>query len=177
MKMLSAAAATAVFTLALSASAAAGQSGGMSSGRAAPSVMLAPTPVPAPFRGFEPGNFPIPGLPPVPGGIDGRIFGPGHFPRPDHPGKPHDYFYGYGIGIGGVIDRDRGYFTTEGAAPQVVGGHVRYDYDRGYPYDHYSRAIEPDFAVEASQRQSYCVTKWTRGRRGGESVPVRICRN
>ena len=147
--------------------------------------------------GFERGNFPVPGLPSWSDSFGHRNhfrFGfhrPGRIDRPDRPNRPHrrhrrhrddvydhgyGYAYGYGIGIGGVIDPDRGYFATGGEAIQVGSGHVDYDYDRGYPYDHY-RPGEQETAYDMPGRPSYCETRWTRDGQSKDRVPVRICRN
>lgn len=158
------------------------QSAGSSGGGQSASVLAPAAPRPAPSRGFEPGNFP---LPIVPGFSDGREWRDGAGPtRPGRPGKPdrprrRDFYgYGYGIGFGGTIDgADRGYFATGGEPPAVRNRHVDYDYDRGYPYDHYSGRPEREVAYGRASREAYCETEWTRDRRSGQQVPVRVCRN
>lgn len=134
---------------------------------------------PALSRSFEPGNFP---LPIVPGFSDGREWrDDGRFVRPGRRDRPRrrDWFGfgGYGIGFGGDLNPDRGYFATGGEEPAVANGRVRYDYDRGYPYDYYSgeRAGHGDY--ETASREPFCETEWTRDRRSGQQVPVRVCRN
>ncbi len=138
---------------------------------------------------YAPGNFPIPGLPPVAGGIDGRIFGghgridgpdrPNRPDRPDRPDRPRKRDrspYGYGIVYGGSIDPDLGYFASRGSSRRIVNGRVEYDYDRGYPYDHYSYSREAE-APRHTRREAWCETEWTRDHSGGGRVPVRVCRN
>ena len=141
-------------------------------------VTIAPA-APAASRGFERGDFP---LPIVPGFSDGREWRDGGRPgRPSRPHRPRPRgfvgFGGYGIGYGGDLDRDRGYFATAGEAPAVANGRARYDYDRGYPYDYYRGGPERSGGDETALRDSYCETQWTRDRRSGEQVPVRVCRN
>ena len=130
-------------------------------------------------RGFERGNFP---LPIVPGFSDGREWRDGD--RPDRPGgrnRPRRRdafgFGGYGVGFGGDLDPDRGYFANGGEAPAVANGRVRYDYDRGYPYDYYRGERAGHGGYETASREPYCEMEWTRDRRSGQQVPVRVCRN
>ena len=155
-------------------------SGSLSDGRSG--FVLAPAaPAPALSRGFERGNFP---LPIVPGFLDGREWRDDR--RPDRPPRPHPPdrprrrdafgFGGYGIGFGGYLDPDRGYFATGGEASTAANGRVDYDYDRGYPYDHY-RGPARHGAYETASREPYCETEWTRDRRSGQQVSVRVCRN
>jgi hypothetical protein len=108
------------------------------------------------------------------GGRDFRA--PGRPDRPDRPRRRDSYGYGIGIGYGGYIDPDRGYFATGGEALPRGSSGVHYDYDRGYPYAYYRPRREESAAYEAAPRAAYCETKWTRGL-GSERVPVRICRN
>jgi hypothetical protein len=91
-------------------------------------------------------------------------------------------WYGYGIGIssGSTLDPQGGYFAEGAEAPAVVNGRPEYAYDRGYPYDHFgsarsttgARAYDGYGLAERS-----CETEWTRDRRTGRQVSVRVCRN
>ena len=130
-------------------------------------------------RSFEPGNFPIPI---VPGFSDGREWrGKDRHGRPGRPDRPrrrdrNEYHYGYGAESGNYLDPDRGYFAEGGEARATADG-VRYDYDRGYPYDHYRGSPGRQAGYEAASREPYCDMKWTRDRRSGQQVSVRVCRN
>ncbi|HEV2747628.1 MAG TPA: hypothetical protein VGW34_10060 [Allosphingosinicella sp.] len=80
----------------------------------------------------------------------------------------------------GFFGRDRlggGYagFGGWGVGVTLANGPVLYDYDRGYPYDHfnYGERGEPDYAP----RRPRCDTEWTWDARAREEVPVRVCRN
>ncbi len=160
------------------------QSSGSISGSRSGSFM-APA-APALSRGFERGDFP---LPIVPGWSDGRGWRDSGRPdRPRRPGRPRRRdsfgfggygigFGGYGIGFGGDLNRDRGYFATGGEAPAVANGRVHYDYDRGYPYDYYRSGPSGHGGYETASSEPYCETLWTRSRRSGQQVPVRVCRN
>jgi hypothetical protein len=150
--------------------------GGVSGGQSASTITPA---APAPSRGFERGDFP---LPIVPGFSDGREWRDGgRHGRPSRPDRPRRRdiagFGGYGIGYGSDFNRDGGYFATQGETPAVANGRARYDYDRGYPYDYYRGGPERSGGDETALRDSYCETQWTRDRRSGEQVPVRVCRN
>ena len=152
------------------------QSSGSISGGQSGSVLAPAAPALSLSRGFERGDFPLPA---VPGFSDGREWRDGDRPgrphRPDRPGRRGPL--GYGIGFGGDLDPDRGYFKTRGEAPAVANGRVDYDYDRGYPYDYYRGGSERNGGYETASREPYCETEWTRNRRSGQQVPVRVCRN
>jgi hypothetical protein len=117
--------------------------------------------------------------------------------RPRHPcgkrGRCRDrnflgYGFGYGYGYGYDEDfgyRDmmaearNGYFNHGGESRGVRNGRVRYDYDRGYPYEYYRDHRDGgdyDRAPEYTARARYCETELTRDRRG-QQVSVRVCRN
>jgi hypothetical protein len=151
-------------------------SGSILGGQAASTIAPAR---PAPSRGFERGDFP---LPIVPGFSDGREWRDDGRPgRPRRPGRQRRRdsfgFGGYGIGFGVDLDPDRGYFATGGEAPTVANGRVIYDYDRGYPYGyHRGRPAEHD-GRETASREPGCETEWVPDRRSGQQVPVRVCRN
>lgn len=57
-------------------------------------------------------------------------------------------------------------------------GRGGYDYDRGYPYDHYEdRSARTELPIEeAAPREVRCDTEWTRDDASGDKVPVTICR-
>ena len=134
---------------------------------------------PAPSRGFERGDFP---LPIVPGYSDGREWRNegrlGRPPRRDRQRRRDFFDYGgYGTGFIGDLDPDRGYFATGGQAPEVANGRVRYDYDRDYPYDHYRKGTERNGSYDTASREPNCETEWTLDRRSRQQVPVRVCRN
>ena len=96
--------------------------------------------------------------------------------RPDR----SDYGYAYGSGYGMIGGGEPGFFVQSGDAPEVVNGHARYDYDRGYPYDYYAEPTPRRSAYgrrDSAPRARYCETELTRDRRTGEQVSVRICRN
>lgn len=177
MKMFRAAAALAALGGIAIASPALAQFGGSVSGGRSGSFMAPATP--GFSSGFERGHF---RLPVVPGFSDGREWRDGGRPgRPHRPDRPRrrDWFGfgGYGIGFGGDLDPDRGYFATGGEEPAVANGRVRYDYDRGYPYDYYRDERAEHGGYETAWREPTCETEWTRDRRSGQQVPVRVCRN
>ena len=149
-----------------------GNFGGQSASAIAPAA-------PAPSRGFERGDFPLPIVPGLSDGREWRNDGrPGRPHKPDRQRRRHWFGYGgYGIGFGGDFDPDRGYFASGAEAPAVANGHARYDYDRGYPYDHYRGSPERNGSYETGSRETICETEWTRDRRSGQQVPVRVCRN
>ena len=181
MKTLRAAALVALGAIAIAPSALAQSRGSVPGGQSA-SGIAPPGPAPAFSRGFERGNFP---LPIVPGFLDGREWRDGSRPdrprRPDRPDGPRRRdafgFGGYGIGFGVELDPDLGYFATGGEAPAVANGRVAYDYDRGYPYDYYRGGPAGHGGYETASREPYCETEWTKDRRSGQQVPVRVCRN
>ena len=88
--------------------------------------------------------------------------------------------YGYGFWGPGVtggnypVYADGGFFS-DGDASRTPGG-VAYDYDRGYPYDHYrGRAALPLSGGSPFPDEPLgCSVKWVPG--DGGRVPVRICR-
>jgi hypothetical protein len=90
-------------------------------------------------------------------------------------------FYHLGVGPSRTVVRgDFGYFRQDGLEPAVRNGKVLYDYDRGYPYDHYSggpRIHTSEAPHEYEARSRECVTEWTHDRRTRQQVPVRVCRN
>lgn len=141
---------------------------------------------PAPVGRFEAGNFPVPGLSRWSGSGGSGGFSRFERDRSDRHdqrwrgrrrGGGYAYGYGYGIGIGGAGDPERGYFADGGDARKGRDGQVDYDYDRGYPYDHYSPREERELAYEAAPRERYCETVWARGGRSDDRVPVTVCRN
>ena len=182
MKTLRATAAVLLFTSGVAAAPASAQSTGpgVQFGRAG-AVAAAPQ---------RPGHYSGPRAPaPIGGPGWSRDDGWWGGDRPRHPcGKRRrcrDREY-YGYGYGG-IGHDRmiaggaeGYFTQEGNQPAMVNGRPRYDYDRGYAYEYYR--AEPRVQVsegrrEHSARSRDCSTEWTRDRRSGQQVAVRVCRN
>ncbi len=180
MKTLRAAAAlVALGGLAIAPPALAQSSGSIFSGGRSGSFMAPAAPAPTHSRGFERGDFP---LPVVPGFSDGREWRddgrPGRPRKPDRPRRRDSFgYYGYGIGFGGDLDPDRGYFATGGEPLAAANGRVDYDYDRGYPYDYYRGGRARHGGYETASREPNCETEWTRDRRSGQKVPVRVCRN
>ena len=92
------------------------------------------------------------------------------------------YGYGYGYGYGSIGDDSLlanayGYFAQEGGVEARNGG-ARFDYDRGYPYEHYSQgqARETIGGVRDYRRRE-CSVESTRDHRSGRQVDVRVCRN
>jgi len=138
-----------------------------------PGAMSMRTVPPTP-RTFSRGDQVLPGFPGFPEvndyDGDGKV---------DRPCKGRRCWRGYGLylGYGGWPEGRRGYFADAGEVLGVSGGRVDYDYDRGYPYDHYSRGSEPAYAERSEPRMRSCVTQWTAARRSGGRVPVRVCRN
>ena len=86
---------------------------------------------------------------------------------------------GYGYGYDGLgyysVSRSRhiGFFA-EGGDAGVANGRAFYDYDRGYPYDHYAYQDEAEEIVHLPREQR-CSTQFVRER--GEPISVRVCRN
>lgn len=126
------------------------------------------------------------GLLDLPGGV-GLLDLPGGY-RAERPRRPRgddgdgfgwDY-YGYGDGSGvqePIGYRDYGYFDQQRDG-RTRSGRGGFDYDRGYPYDHYRESAadergESDYADAASVTR--CRVTWTRDRKSREQVPVRIC--
>lgn len=88
---------------------------------------------------------------------------------------------GYGDGYG-VREphgyRDYGYFSGPGAAgAQAWGGEAHYEYDRGYPYDHYRGVADHAPRLAHAEPVRRCRTEWTRDRRTRAQVQVRVCAN
>lgn len=101
--------------------------------------------------------------------------------------RGYGYGYGFGGGYGGdgysgigddsLLANAYGYFAHGGSA-SPRGGSVRYDYDRGYPYEQYSEGpVSEPTAVRREYRSRECSMEATRDRRSGRQVDVRICRN
>lgn len=150
---------------------------------------------------FKAGNFPIPGIA-APferfGRRDFFRFGYHRPERPDRPDRPdrpfdpdhsrhhdrdgygsdygYDYGYGSGIGYGYLPSRDSG-FASGGERSRSRDGYVAYDYDRGYPYDHYRPRERRESAYQSAQRERSCEVEWVRGGQSGQRVPVKVCRN
>jgi len=89
-------------------------------------------------------------------------------------------FHGYGgylyegLGFHSVSRSRHIGFFAEGGEAAVANGRAYYDYDRGYPYDHYAFE-EAEEDVVPPPREHWCSTQWVRD--GRERVPVRVCRN
>jgi hypothetical protein len=87
------------------------------------------------------------------------------------------YLYG-GAGYDGWgYGRDQGYFSQSGERPLASNGQAYFDYDRGYPYDHYSEGRRDDEERSAARVGQSCEMEWTRDLADGDLVPVRVCRN
>lgn len=65
-------------------------------------------------------------------------------------------------------------FFSDGEVVQTPAGRVRYEYDRGYPFDFYRQA-EARTTPPPREEGPSCDVDWVRGD-GGRTVPVRICR-
>ena len=94
--------------------------------------------------------------------------GRGHEPRRRH--RRHGFaLFGWSGGYG--ADRAEvlagGGFFTEGAQTRSTNGSVVYDYDRGYPYEHYRRPRERSEPQEAQPAQGW---------RCSSEQAVRVCR-
>jgi hypothetical protein len=120
------------------------------------------------------GDQVLPGLPGFPGVND--YDGDGRVDRPCNRRRCRDAD-GLYLGQGGIVARHGGYFAEGGEALGVSGGRVDYDYDRGYPYDHYRGSGDRSFADREPPRMRGCETTWTEHRGSGTRVPVRVCRN
>lgn len=98
-------------------------------------------------------------------------------------GEDFGFWTGGGYGEGyGVRDphgfRDYGYFSGPGAAgADSWGGEAHYEYDRGYPYDHYRGAQDDGASLAQADPIRRCRTEWTSERRTRARVQVRICAN
>lgn len=98
-------------------------------------------------------------------------------------GDDAGWYFGGGYGEGyGVQEphgyRDRGYFDQRGAeAKRGRTARGDFEYDRGYPYDHYRGDAgdmgERDLAL--AEPVTRCRMQWTQDRRTREQVEVRIC--
>ncbi len=98
----------------------------------------------------------------------------------------HWGLYGYGYGYGGIGHQDMiaggryGYFSQGGETRGLSHGRPVYDYDRGYPFEHYSdggRSAWSEGAGNRYARTRDCSTETTRDRRTGRQVDIRVCRN
>ena len=88
------------------------------------------------------------------------------------------------LGYGGYAYDSFGYYSVsrsrhigffaQGGESGVANGRGQFDYDRGYPYDHYAYGEAGDEVAYAA-REHWCSTQWVRD--GRERVPVRVCRN
>lgn len=122
---------------------------------------------------FPSGLLDLPGSPFVPddrhrrrGGGDFGFYSDGYYDGGYGVQDPHGY-------------RDYGYFSGPGAAgAEASGGKAHYDYDRGYPYDHYDAGEEADGeGVAYAESVRRCRLQWTTDRRTRAKVQVRICSN
>jgi hypothetical protein len=115
-----------------------------------------------------------------PGWSDGGSWRERRPGRRGHHRWPRHGWYGYGIGIGSntATAGNGGYFAEGAEAPTVENGQARYAYDRGYPYDHFAARDERVTDARGYGRGApSCETEWTRDRRTGQQVSVRVCRN
>lgn len=98
-------------------------------------------------------------------------------PRPGRPGRNRWHFSGGLAGEGAAYARNRGYFEQGAEGFAMSGAQPRFDYDRGYPYDHYRgpRNEPPIYGAERGERS--CAIEATRDRSTGRLVEVRVCRN
>ena len=103
----------------------------------------------------------------------------------DSEARQHRKLRNYGLpGYGGYAYDGLGYYSVsrsrhigffaQGGEVGVANGRGQFDYDRGYPYDHYAYSEAGEDAVFAP-REHWCSTQWVRD--GRERVPVRVCRN
>lgn len=123
------------------------------------------------------GDFPR-GLLDLPGGFASDERG-----RRRRDGDDAGWYFGGGYGEGyGVQEphgyRDRGYFDQRRAeAKRGRTARGDFEYDRGYPYDHYRGDAgdmgERDLAL--AEPVTRCRMQWTLDRRTREQVEVRIC--
>lgn len=132
---------------------------------AAPSGMVA-APAPAVHAGPGAGGFH-----PMPRYGRWNRYGTGRHRDRDRPSPGYDRAYSAGIGIEAYDPaREQGFFR-DGDAVRTPGG-VAYDYDRGYPYDHYREP--PPLRRAEAPAEPVCTIERVRGPEGpGE---VRICR-
>ncbi len=127
-----------------------------------------------------------------PGGSIGSIGGPGWSNREGSSRRERCRMrgwcrdrWGYGYGYGGEHERmiaggEFGYFNQEGDEPSMENGRPRYDYDRGYPYEHYRGErgmMMSEGPGDYGSRSRSCETERTHDRRSGRQVEVRVCRN
>ncbi|MFL6862675.1 MAG: hypothetical protein ACJ8DZ_06725 [Allosphingosinicella sp.] len=155
-------------------------------------LLLAAVPMAAPAAAAPSGMVALPiGVAPGPhAGFGGVRFGAGPGPgrfrfmhgRHRHGDRRDDYgAAGYGAaGYAGGVPLAEDYptvadggFFGDGGALAARGGHVLYDYDRGYPYEYYhTRRDLPAIAYETAPlpAPARCVTERVPG------GPVRICR-
>ena len=93
------------------------------------------------------------------------------------PAPGRNRWWGGGLaGDGAGYASNQGYFGQGAEGFEVSGGGARFEYDRGYPYDHYRgpRSERPSYRAERGEPS--CDMVWTRDRSGGR-VAVRVCRN
>ena len=107
------------------------------------------------------------------GGVIVGVPAPSAAPAP----HPNRWWSGGLAGDRAGYASNRGYFDQGADGFEMSGGGARFDYDRGYPYDRYRgpRSEPPSHRVERGEPS--CDMVWTRDRRGGDPVGVRVCRN
>lgn len=114
-------------------------------------------------------------------GMFGPGIGRGHhgFGKFGHHGRfrHHRTFWpGAFLGYGGdfFFSRDSDFFAPwSGPRTEPAYGRVAYDYDRGYPYDHYD---DGDRGGERYAPPPRCDTEWAWDARERRDVPIRVCR-
>lgn len=103
-------------------------------------------------------------------------------PRRDRYGQRYGWQGGFYLPGGGYVyddpgfGPDRGYFSQNGERPLKSGGQAYFDYDRGYPYEHYNEPRH-DEDRRLARAEPSCEMAWTRDLSNGDLVPVRVCRN
>ena len=106
-----------------------------------------------------------------------RSRNPGEWQQPRRPLRDREtgpyWWGGYGYAAYGWDDG----FSADESAVEVIGGRARFEYDRGYPYEHYStpRTLRPSYRAERGEPS--CEVERTRDRRTRGIVEVRVCRN
>lgn len=94
----------------------------------------------------------------------------------------YGWYFGGGYGGYGVQEphgyRDHGYFDQRKAElARSRSSRGAFEYDRGYPYDYYGGDREDRNEAELAMAEpvTRCRMQWTRDRRSGGQVQVRIC--